>query len=377
MKIMLRKRQILVLLVLIIGTSMIWFLFLGFKKDEDGGTFLELPPLRTEKSDASSKEGVKQVKSLEQKKVVDSDELLYQILSDQQDEDKKKVVEALGTLRAKKYILDKPGFTSPLLQKALLFVLSNYDAKKSRIPTIIHQQYRTKDIPKKYSENVHKFRQENPGFLHVLWTDSDLDIFVELFYPDIYWVYKNLSLQVLKSDLARYLLILTFGGYYSDLDTEQIRPLSTWADGHDDRVGLLVGIEVDTDREDWKKWYPRSLQFCQWTFAAAPGHPVMTKVVAKVVENLAQHTKKVEETDVVHLSGPGPFTDAIFEGLSANSVAAKDLRNLETPKLVGDIYVLPITGFSPGVGHMGSKPTSDKEARIQHLFAGTWKSNGK
>lgn len=38
------------------------------------------------------------------------------------------------------------------------------------------------------------------------------------------------------------------------------------------------------------------------------------------------------------------------------------------------MYLLSITGFSPGVGHMGSKPVSSAEALVQHMFDGSWTS---
>jgi len=35
---------------------------------------------------------------------------------------------------------------------------------------------------------------------------------------------------------------------------------------------------------------------------------------------------------------------------------------------IGDILVLPITGFSPGIGHMGSKEPDDPHAMVLHHF---------
>ena len=35
---------------------------------------------------------------------------------------------------------------------------------------------------------------------------------------------------------------------------------------------------------------------------------------------------------------------------------------------MGDILVLPITGFSPGIGHMGSQEPDDPHAMVLHHF---------
>jgi alpha 1,6-mannosyltransferase len=39
---------------------------------------------------------------------------------------------------------------------------------------------------------------------------------------------------------------------------------------------------------------------------------------------------------------------------------------------VGDVYMLSISGFSPGVGHMGAQDIHSPQAMVQHLFDGSW-----
>jgi hypothetical protein len=38
---------------------------------------------------------------------------------------------------------------------------------------------------------------------------------------------------------------------------------------------------------------------------------------------------------------------------------------------VGDVLVLPITSFSPGVGHMGAQRVNHPFALVKHDFQGT------
>lgn len=86
---------------------------------------------------------------------------------------------------------------------------------------------------------------------------------------------RHLLLPVLKADLVRYLLVFTFGGVYTDTDTICLKPIRNWGDGKPD-ISLIVGVEADAkDIPDWEKSYGRQLQMVQWTFAAAPGHPVL------------------------------------------------------------------------------------------------------
>ena len=75
-------------------------------------------------------------------------------------------------------------------------------------------------------------------------------------------------------------------------------------------------------------------------------------------------------------TGPGIWTDMLFEyfnSVAAEPVTYETFSKRETGTFVGDVLVLPITSFSPGVGHMGSKSVSDPMAFVQHHFSGSWK----
>ncbi|UZJ56746.1 hypothetical protein CBS101457_006066 [Exobasidium rhododendri] len=91
-------------------------------------------------------------------------------------------------------------------------------------------------------------------------------------------------------------------------------------------------------------------------------------------------------------TGPGVWTDAVYaylnepnyftsQEISASSpipigqnVTSIDFIGLTDRRVVGDVAVLPITSFSPGIGHMGAKPTSDPLAFVHHRFQGSWKA---
>lgn len=225
--------------------------------------------------------------------------------------------------------------------------------------------------------------------------------------------------------------------------------------------GLVIGIEADPDREDWNEWYARRIQFCQWTIQAKPGHPVLRELILNItattfnsVKDLPAHLKhyrelvdkenvndyninlrdkkgssetrknkalkvadNVDGTDIMNWTGPGIFTDIIFEYLNnilhtrndvlifnPNLIDNGDQMNIEKstllfrdriiealrnygqitweffgfitkPVLVDDVLILPITSFSPGVEQMESKGLDDEMALVQHIFGGTWKDD--
>ena len=58
---------------------------------------------------------------------------------------------------------------------------------------------------------------------------------------------------------------------------------------------------------------------------------------------------------VINWTGPSVWTDAVLTYLKAKyGVDWTDLRGLRRPVRVGDTVILPVTGFSPGVGNFGA-----------------------
>ncbi|CAG98780.1 initiation-specific alpha-1,6-mannosyltransferase [Kluyveromyces lactis] len=224
--------------------------------------------------------------------------------------------------------------------------------------------------------------------------------------------------------------------------------------------GFVIGIEADPDRSDWAEWYARRIQFCQWTIQSKSGHPLLreliTNITATTLESVAnvkssiplddaevlkdiaddynvnmrdkkkfnknykhqqkKTAKNTDGTDIMNWTGPGIFSDVIFQYL--NNVIQKNddilifndnlnvinkhgskhdttmrfykdiVKNLQNDKpslfwgffslmtepiLVDDIMVLPITSFSPGIRTMGAKEDNDEMAFVKHIFEGSWK----
>lgn len=230
----------------------------------------------------------------------------------------------------------------------------------------------------------------HPGFIHEVITD---DVAVHLLrhlyaaVPEVLEAYAALPLPVLKADFFRYLILLARGGIYSDIDTYAIRSALEWLPASVPReaVGLIIGIEADPDRPDWADWYSRRIQFCQWTIQAKAGHPVLREVVANITQltldkKAAGQLRSVKDKNVIEFTGPAVWTDTIFEYMNderyfdmatgSGNITWKDFSGMSSPKKVGDVVVLPITSFSPGVGQMGAGEYDDPMAFVKHDFEG-------
>lgn len=217
------------------------------------------------------------------------------------------------------------------------------------------------------------------------------DRFVESHFADdpiIIDTYRNITNVGQKSDFLRYLILYIKGGVYTDIDTYALRPISEWVPINiRDKVELIVGVEFD--RRDGGAWaeIPHWLQFCQWTIAAAPRHPVFRKMISHVVESLEDSTRKSQGSDgkthptsleVMTSTGPAAWTDAVFAQLQEYDPSLKDTKDLSfmtEPRLYNDILVLTIDGF--GMGQPHSHSTNDGStpelALMKHKFRGSWR----
>jgi alpha 1,6-mannosyltransferase len=147
------------------------------------------------------------------------------------------------------------------------------------------------------------------------------------------WV--SLPLPILKADYFRYLLLLARGGIYADIDTEALKPAHLWLPetSPSNSVGLIVGIEADPTREDWNMWYARRIQFCQWTFRAKAGHPVLREVVARITAVTLKRKEEgrlqgdgMQSLTIIEWTGPAVWTDAIFWGMNSETKTGRGTK---------------------------------------------------
>lgn len=266
-----------------------------------------------------------------------------------------------------------------------------YDVE-TRFPAYIWQTWKwtPADSQFVFREQDASWTDLHPGFVHEVVTDKVAVNLLRLLYatvPEVLEAYHALPLPVLKADLFRYLILFARGGIYSDIDTYAIQSAVNWIPNHVARetIGLVIGIEADPDRPDWAEWYSRRIQFCQWTIQAKPGHPVLRDIITRIT-NKTLAMKRAGTLagflgkNVVDLTGPAVWTDTIMDyfnddrffnmGKTKGVIDFHNFTGMESSKRVGDVVVLPITSFSPGVGQMGAKDYDDPMAFVKHDFEG-------
>jgi len=205
---------------------------------------------------------------------------------------------------------------------------------------------------------------------------------------DIEETFTDLQDPILRADLIRYLVLLGDGGVYSDIDTKALKPIEDWIPSAFKRhANVVIGVEYDKlGGGRWIDW-TLDLQFCTWAMMAKPGHPLMQTAVERVIGRIRQLAQKQGKTvsgikasfqDVLDTTGPALFTEAVFEGLShttGTNFTWQNVTGMLTPRLVGDILILPINAFGSGQAHSNSGSPGEDTAMVQHLFSGSWKGD--
>jgi len=253
----------------------------------------------------------------------------------------------------------------------------------------------------KYTPQQGEFAQEfrepeaswtihHPSFVHEVITDNVAVHLIRHLYasvPAVLEAYNALPVPVLKADFFRYLILLARGGIYSDIDTLALKSAADWIphDVPSNTYGMVVGIEADPERDDWAKWYSRRIQFCQWTIQSKPGHPVLVNIVANITEETlkrkAENKLSKSHEGIIEFTGPAIWTDTIFNffndptyfdmSTSKGNITWEHFTGMKAPKKVGDIIILPITSFSPGIKTMNAGEDDDPMAFVKHNFEGT------
>jgi mannosyltransferase OCH1-like enzyme len=92
-----------------------------------------------------------------------------------------------------------------------------------RIPPILHQTWKTEDVPERFREAVARWSRLHPHWTHMFWTDAAIEAFVAEHYPAMLPLFRAYPDQIQRVDAVRYMILAHHGGIYSDLDVEPRR----------------------------------------------------------------------------------------------------------------------------------------------------------
>ena len=226
----------------------------------------------------------------------------------------------------------------------------------SPIPRLIHQTWKTRDVPPELQGFQRSWTGRNPGFAYRFWTDDDIRRFVAEEHPALLPVFRGYADPIARIDLARYLILRRFGGIYADLDFECLRPI----DGLLEDRSFVVGLEPEEHGRLAKaaeRGLPRIL--CPSFLASVPGHPFWDHLLARLVEAR-------QCADVLDATGPFLLTRAHADYAGEGSAAVTVLP----PELL-----YPVTKDDCWSGRLFDPvfwERATRQAYAVHHWEGTW-----
>jgi inositol phosphorylceramide mannosyltransferase catalytic subunit len=222
------------------------------------------------------------------------------------------------------------------------------------IPKIIHQTWRTRDLPENFARWSAAWKALHPRWRYVLYDDADIDRIVRERAPQYADAFFALPRVIQRIDMFRYLVVWLDGGLYADLDMIPFKASDPLIEGQSCVLSVEHHFRPARQKELRMK-RPFQLQNC--IFAAEPGHVFFKELLDRIVEIASSPIAR--DDDVEDTTGPRMLTRLAFD--------------LPRERL-GDIKVVPEIVWSapwqyPRIGPIGAN------IYARHASTGTWRQD--
>tara|TARA_A100001037_G_scaffold306597_1_gene353107 strand:+ start:30154 stop:30873 length:720 start_codon:yes stop_codon:yes gene_type:complete len=212
------------------------------------------------------------------------------------------------------------------------------------IPKIIHQTYKTEDIPSRYKKYQERIKTLHSDFEYRFYIDETMDVFMKKEFPDYYGKFNDLPRPIMKIDMFRYFLMYKFGGLYADMDYLFFKKFDLF----DNDVVLPCRMKQS------KKMRGALLGNC--VFASTPNHPFWKSVIDTLFTYNRNISDVVEDEWVsADKKGTGPmFLTCMWKQFNNKDGIITPEQKLFHPEVPGRLAF--------GVGERGAK------RRENHVF---------
>lgn len=223
----------------------------------------------------------------------------------------------------------------------------------SEIPKILHQTWRTADLPMPFAKWRAGWITNHPGWKHRFYDDSAIRDFITGRAPTWLSTFDALPSMIQRVDFFRYLAVYLDGGMYADIDMISYRSCEPLLAG----ATCVLGIENHVS--SWlqrKLGYERPWQLANFIFAAIPGHPLL----GALLEDIARHaaTPVVSDHHLQEITGPRLLTRIAYD----------------LPAYTRDpIKLLPQINWNPPAPYPGIGPLG-RRIHARHVCLGSWRT---
>jgi mannosyltransferase OCH1-like enzyme len=158
----------------------------------------------------------------------------------------------------------------------------------------IFQSWHTKTLHTAVKNEIEIFKKKNPEYEYKLYTDEDMDKFVNKHYiGEIADCYNKLNIIVAKVDFWRYLALYKYGGIYLDMDSSIVEPLRNLISDDDDAIITAEG---------------NPNLYVQWALIFSKQHPILKTTIDLIIDNIKNNKYP---NDIHKTTGPTVYSKAI------------------------------------------------------------------
>ncbi|MBE1206653.1 glycosyltransferase family 32 protein [Aminobacter carboxidus] len=178
-----------------------------------------------------------------------------------------------------------------------------------------------------FARNVESFRSTYPNAEYRRYGNDELVAFLAENYPEpVLRAYRALTPYAFKADLARYCLLHTYGGLYSDLSYLHLRPIE---------IGSCSEMVVFRDIAGHPSW-----AVSNGVIYAEAGSPVLERAITRVVKHF---NARFYGHSSLEPTGPYMFGRVLAETLDWTSIIFGDSQrlNIDRTGRVNIVKVMP------------------------------------
>lgn len=188
------------------------------------------------------------------------------------------------------------------------------------IPKIIHQTWKTLDIPEQWKDAVELCKTINEEYKHIIWSDEMMENFVKKEYPDFFDIYMSYIHDIQRCDSFRYLVLYKYGGIYLDMDIVCKKNLDSLL-----KYDLVISNSANT---------PSS--FTNAFYMVTPNNPFIKFCIDNLPNYVNSYYYFGKHLHVINSTGPEFLTNMIKKYGKKN---IKNLYVLNSKEFAGDCSV--------------------------------------
>ena len=208
------------------------------------------------------------------------------------------------------------------------------------IPRIIHQTWKTNDIPPVMKNYVKSWRSLHPHYEYKLWTDTDIRNLIKDYYPWFLKYFDGYPHHIMRVDAFRFFVLYKYGGVYVDLDLEAYKCIDPLLNNEKTVLFLETNNSISNA-----------------IMCSVRNNPFLEHVFDELIK---VHSTVGTNTDAWKMTGPAFLTNII-----------NSLKSQIDIKIYPSEYYFPIPWHSP-LGDQSGQSLKFSHSYGAHHWQGTW-----